>query len=233
MSTKIHFSGAKPPGFGGLSVFAAGVALTSTRGKENTLDWDPQGQGWSSEGGRRTGKPSWPSTCPPSALRRWLRKVPGLLALCRMTTPSIDGSGMTLYTSLPKCTELFLALRRASDLLHPRLTHFEKKLLEFSGHGGQDSTLGPGRGYIFQPHSSGSHLLDFSHFSDWPSSHPTFHPLLSSQPFFSQVHGGPIDNLIKNKRNHPRTCPKPPACVFVRHLVSLSTASTGAPAERS
>lgn len=112
-------------------------------------------------------------------------------------------------TSLLRYRKLFVALRRACRLLYPA----EPTLKEAGGipvgHGWQGSALRQGLGSI------SSHG-----FNARGPSHPTFHPLLLfSQPFFSLgSRGGPIDNLIKKKINHPQSCPKPPACSELRLL---------------
>lgn len=65
-----------------------------------------------------------------------------------------------------------------------------------------------GAGLCFWLHASASSGLGLSR----PVCHPL--PLLSQPFFFSWLHGGPTDHLIKDKINHPRACPKPPARVF-------------------
>lgn len=56
---------------------------------------------------------------------------------------------------------------------------------------------------------------------------------LPTKPYLSFPSGprGPVGNLIKNKRNRRRTCPKPPAWVFAGRPVSFPTGSTRAPAK--
>lgn len=160
-------------------------------------------------------------TCPPSVFsRRLIRKVPGLTAFSRMTTPSRDGSRTTLC-SLPKCTS---SLQHSGGLpvSSPRGAHTEG--------GCQDSCRAP----LSAEAGLGSsvtilwfNFLGLSCFSDWPKSFPPSTPSHEASLFIPAPGVGvgwrAIDNLIKSKINHPRTCPKPSACIFVRNLVSFST----------